>query len=179
MMATSLDGFIARVDHSLDWLMKFDTQGENHGFADFMEKVDVLVMGSNSFYTVLKFGEWPYIKPVMVMSQNMTESDIPDTLSGRVMITRLGPQALMNTLATQGIENAYIDGGAVVQSFLRAGLIDTMKVTIVPVLLGEGIRLFGKLSEDMDFTLERATPHPSGLVDLDYSRASAPENNLN
>ena len=74
----------------------------------------------------------------------------------------------MARLAVEGVPNVYVDGGAVVQSFLRLGLIKSMKITIVPILIGTGIRLFSDLPKDMDLKLVKATEHPSGLVDLDY-----------
>ena len=80
MMAMSLDGFVARKDHSLDWLNKQPSNEEDHGFFEFMDGVDALVMGSGSLRTVLGFGEWPYSKPVVVLSRSMTQQDLPEQL---------------------------------------------------------------------------------------------------
>lgn len=168
MMAMSLDGFVARRDHALDWLMKQQTEGEDHGFEAFMARVDVIVMGSNSLRTVLGFGEWPYTKPVVTLSNTLTKEDIPDHLRGRVEISRLPPEALMAEFAARGYASAYVDGAAVIRSFLDAGLISDMKVTIVPILIGQGIRLFGELDADIDLRLVEAHPFPSGLVDMIY-----------
>jgi dihydrofolate reductase len=76
-MAMSLDGFVARTDHRLDWLIKQRTDGEDHGFFSFMAGVDGLVMGSGSFRTAIGFDKWPYDKPVIVLSHTLTEADIP------------------------------------------------------------------------------------------------------
>ena len=168
MMALTLDGFVARKDHSLDWLMKQNTEGEEHGFAAFLDDIDGIVMGSGSFRTVLGFGDWPYEKPVIVLSSSLTEEDIPSRLAGKAEISALPPKELMKDLNKRGWHRVYVDGGAVVQSFLRLGLIDDFKLAIVPVLLGGGIRLFGDLNSYIDLELTYTNAFPSGLVELRY-----------
>ena len=168
MMAMSLDGFVARPDHRLDWLDKQPTKDEDHGFAAFQDRMDVIVMGSGSFRTVLGFGAWPYTIPCIVMSRTMSDADIPKKLRSKVEVSGQGPKALMGTLATRGYQRAYVDGGAVIRSFIQADLIEDMKITIVPILLGEGIRIFGANDSDVDLELISSTPFPSGLVDLEY-----------
>lgn len=168
MMAMSLDGFVARPDHSLDWLNKQATQGEDHGFAAFQDRMDVIVMGSGSFRTVVGFEEWPYTIPCIVMSRTMTDEDVPVELRGKVEVSKLEPKALMDSLQKRGLKRAYVDGGAVIRSFIQAGLIEDMKISIVPILLGEGIRIFGANDTDIDLKLVSSTSFPSGLVDLEY-----------
>lgn len=167
-IATSLDGFVAREDHALDWLMKQETAGEDHGYDAFMADIDGLVMGSGSFRTVLGFEDWPYAKPVVVMSGSLREGDIPDRLRERVRLSTDGPVETFRSLAAQGWRRAYVDGGRLVQSFLRDGLIADMVVTVVPILLGRGIRLFGPLERDIDLELLESRSFPSGLVRLRY-----------
>lgn len=168
MMAMSLDGFVARRDHALDWLNKQPTKGEDHGFEEFQKSVDLIVMGSGSFRTVQGFGEWPYSIPGIVLSRSMTQEDIPKDLRDRLEVSTLSPTELMAMLAKRSIDRVYVDGGAVIQSFLKAGLIRDMKITIVPILIGDGIRIFGETHGDTDLELKSATPFPSGLVDLVY-----------
>ncbi|WP_298853028.1 dihydrofolate reductase family protein [uncultured Ruegeria sp.] len=168
MMAMSLDGFVARPDHSLDWLNKQATQGEDHGFAAFQGRMDVIIMGSGSLRTVLGFGDWPYTIPCIVMSRTMTDEDIPEDLRGRVEVSKLEPKALMGSLDKRGLKRAYVDGGAVIRSFIQAGLVEEMKITVVPILLGDGIRIFDSNDTDIDLELVTSTPFPSGLVDLEY-----------
>ncbi|QFT34613.1 5-amino-6-(5-phosphoribosylamino)uracil reductase [Labrenzia sp. THAF82] len=168
MMAMSLDGFVARKDHTLDWLMKLDTEGEEHGFADFQEGIDVIVMGTGSFRTVLSFGEWPYQKPVVVLSRTMREEDIPDHIKGKVEFSQLSPDELMSHLGERGISRVYVDGGAIIHSFLRAGHIADMRVAVAPVLIGDGIRMFGDLTKDIDLFLEEVSQFQSGLVQMRY-----------
>jgi len=167
-MAMSLDGFVARKDHSLDWLLKQRTDGEEHGYAEFLAGVDGLVMGSGSFRTCLSFDSWPYDKPVIVLSQSMTNADVPDELRGSVRISPLSPDQVMASLGREGWARVYVDGGKIIQSFMRAGLISDLTVTIVPILIGEGMRMFGETGRDIDLELLATTPFPSGLVSLTY-----------
>ncbi len=165
----SLDGFIARSDHSLDWLDKQHLGGEDHGYDAFFASVDGLVMGRSTFETVLGFvGHWPYSKPVVVMSRSLSQEDIPEALRDRVRLTHLAPRALMDSLYDEGWSRAYVDGGQVVQSFLRARLIDEMTITVIPILIGEGRPLFGPLEADIDLELLGSTPFASGLVQHSY-----------
>ncbi len=167
-MAMSLDGFVARSDGGLDWLMKQTTEGEDLGFDAFMESVDGLVMGSGSYQNVLTFGEWPYQKPVIVMSQSLTQSDIPHELKDRVRLSDLRPSQMMQKLNFEGWNRAYVDGGKIVQSFLNEGLIQDMTLTHIPILIGDGISLFGPLTRDIDLEHVPTRSFSSGLVSSKY-----------
>jgi dihydrofolate reductase len=167
-MAMSLDGFVARQDFGLDWLVKQKTDGEDHGHSAFMESVDGLVMGSGSFRTLLTFESWPYEKPVIVLSRAMKPDDIPTELRDKVTLSALSPRQLMESLSKHGWKRAYIDGGKIIQSFMRERLIADMIVTIVPILIGEGKRMFGVLEADIDLRLLESKSFPSGLVTSRY-----------
>lgn len=167
-MAMSLDGFVARENHGLDWLLKQKTEGEDHGHEAFMETVDGLVVGSGSFRTMLTFDTWPYDKPVIVLSRTLKPDDIPKELRGNVRIRDQSPNEIMETLSDEGWKRAYIDGGKIVQSFMRAGLIADMTVTLVPILIGAGKRMFGPLNADVDLQLLQSRSFPSGLITSKY-----------
>jgi dihydrofolate reductase len=167
-IATSLDGYVARKSGGLDWLMKQETEGEDHGYDAFMASVDGLVMGRGSFQTVLTFDEWSYEKPVVVMSQTLSQDDVPEAIADRVTLTRLDPAGVMRMLEGQGWQRVYVDGGKVVQSFLREGLIADMALTRIPILLGDGISLFGALDRDVDCEHLDTRTFPSGLVTSRY-----------
>ena len=169
MMAMTLDGFVARSDRTLDWLNKQRTEGEDHGFEAFQDSVDVIVMGSGSFRTLLGFDGWAYSKPVIVLSNSMTDADIPDHLKDKVELSNESPEDLMVRLTARGYQRVYVDGGAIIRTFLKLGFVKDMKVTVVPILIGEGIRLFGEIDDDIDLKLEKVTDYPSGLVSLNYS----------
>ncbi|MEM7170462.1 MAG: dihydrofolate reductase family protein [Pseudomonadota bacterium] len=167
-MALSLDGFVARRDGGVDWLNKYRDGDEDHGFAEFMASVDGLVMGRASYENVLTFGEWFYSKPVVVMSRSLTDADIPEKIRDRVRLSDQTPNDLMAQLDEEGWKRAYVDGGMIVQSFLSAGLIEDLTLTRVPILLGEGIPLFGALNADIELEHAETKTFPSGLVSSKY-----------
>lgn len=167
-IATSLDGFIARPDGNIDWLMAASAPDDpnDYGYADFMNSVDVLVMGRNSFEKVLTFGAWPYEKRVIVMSRLLEA--IPADLDGKVDLFSGTPQELAAKLQSEGVKKVYVDGGKLIQSFLREGLIRDMIITQIPILIGDGIPLFGPLAEDVKLTLVEAKGYASGFVQVKY-----------
>ncbi len=168
-IATSLDGFVARQDHSLDWLLKQpDADDDDGGFAAFMDSVDGLVMGSGSFRTVLGFGQWPYTKPVVVLSSSLTGQDIPEELKDKVRLSTAAPADLMQELQEEGWTRAYVDGGRMVQSFLRQGLIADLTITTVPILIGSGIPLFGSLDQDIDLQVDSSRILPTGMIQTTF-----------
>jgi dihydrofolate reductase len=171
-IATSLDGFIARPDGSLDWLENADGQQgeEDFGYADFMATVDGLVMGRRSFDKVLSFGAWPYgALPVYVLSSAplALPPGLPDS------ITALGghtadPAALMAWLGQRGHRRLYIDGGDTIRRFLAAGCIEALTLTRIPVLLGQGIPLFGPTPRDISLTHQETRSYANGFVQSTY-----------
>lgn len=173
MMAMTLDGFVARADHTLDWLDKQPAGDEDHGFAEFQDSVDAIVMGSGSYRTVRGFGTWPYAKPVVVLSRSMTPDDIPEELNSKVEVSSLNPSELMESLNERGFNRVYVDGGAIIRSFLKAELVHDMRITMVPILIGNGIRIFGDTEGDIDLELISVKSFPSGLVDMDYKLKDA------
>lgn len=176
-IATSLDGFIARPDGSIDWLEEANTlipEDEDCGYAAFMAHIDVLVMGRNTFDQVVTFDPWPYgEKPVVVLSHRTLE--IPAQLSGRVTHSSETPAALLARLSNQGVRRVYVDGGVTIQRFLAAGLIEDLTITLIPRLLGQGRPLFGPLAGDIQLQLVGSKPYAFGFVQLHYRvQKSAP-----
>ena len=163
-IATSLDGFIARPDGALDWLLSRDDPAEDHGYDAFIAGMDCIVMGRGTYETVLQFPDWHYTLPFLVLSSTLAGQAPPDRLRGKVTFADLPPAAALHHLASQGHRRAYIDGGRIIQSFLRAGLIRDMTITTAPVLLGAGRPLFGTLPQDIALTHAGTTAFPSGLV---------------
>ena len=148
--------------------MDRDTGEEEYGYHAFLESVDGLLMGRGTYETVLSFGDWPYEKPVVVMSRSLAEDDVPAELADRVSLTTLDPPAVMREVAEKGWSRAYVDGGRVVQAFLQHGLIEDLVLTVVPVLIGGGRRLFGELERDIELELLSARSFDSGLVQTHY-----------
>ena len=164
-IATSLDGFIAREDGGIDWLLQRHARipaGEDCGYAAFMAGIDRIVMGRLSFEQVATFDPWPYDKPVLVLSR--TGVAVPPALADRARVSAEAPRALLERLGAEGVRRVYVDGGQLIQSFLREGLVDELTVTTIPVLLGRGRPLFGALPGDVDLELVDARSWPFGLV---------------
>jgi dihydrofolate reductase len=164
-VGASVDGFIARTDGGLDWLPAGG--GEPHGYDEFMASVDAIVIGRNTFEIVLCFDPWPYgDKRVVVLSSRPL--DLSVVRGGRVEQRAGDPATIIAELAADGAPNLYIDGGITIQRFLRAGVIERLIVTRVPVLIGEGIPLFGSLDRDIRLSHIATRSYPSGLVQSDY-----------
>ena len=163
-VGTSLDGFIARRDGSYDFLPT--DGGEPHGYEEFMASVDTMLIGRNTFDVVAKMTEWPYGgKRVVVLTHR------PQELSGiRAGVEAMSgePAEIAAKLAGSGAMRVYVDGGETVQEFLRAGLIQDLTITRVPVLIGEGIPLFGRVLKDIQLRHVGTREYKSGLVSSVY-----------
>jgi dihydrofolate reductase len=161
----SVDGFLARPDHSLDFL---DTgEQEPHGFEEFYSSVDVVVIGRKTFEVVLTFGEWHYgKKPVVVLSSGPLDFS---SIKGGVVEQMSGePAEITAKLKDRGFKHAYIDGGITIQRFLAAGLVDRMVITRVPLLIGEGIPLFGPVPRDIKLRHVATRYYKGDLVQSEY-----------
>ena len=171
-IATSIDGFIARKDGGIDWLefdSGSDSDGEDYGFAEFFESVDLLLMGRHTFEKFLTFEEWPYGDTRMtVLSSTLGPDAVPARLEGKVSIASGKPEEILENLAEQGVQHVYVDGGITVQTFLSAGLIDEITISLIPVLIGDGIPLFGPLNSDVRLQHNSTKSFPSGLVQTKY-----------
>jgi dihydrofolate reductase len=164
-VGTSLDGFIARANGDFDFLPAGG--GEPHGYEEFMASVDALVIGRNTFETVLRLAAWPYgNKRVVVLSSQPVDLS---AARGGVVEQMAGPPAeIVAKLAARGAHHLYIDGGITIQRFLREGLVQRLIITRVPVLIGEGIPLFGTLPRDMRLRHVATQQYASGLVKSEY-----------
>jgi dihydrofolate reductase len=163
-VGTSLDGFIARADGTYDFLPTGG--GEPHGYREFFDSVDALVIGRKTFETVLAFETWPYEgKPVFVLSSRPLARA---PLGARVERLSGEPAAIVSQLEVRGIRHIYVDGGFTIQQFLAAGCIERVMITRVPVLIGTGISLFGPLPHDLVLKHVATRQFPSGLVQSEY-----------
>ncbi len=175
-IGVSLDGYIARRDGSLDWLTD-PPGGRDHvavpstvpalEWDTFYPEIGHLVMGRGTYEKVLTFGDWPYPdKQVLVLSTTLAGDD------ERVQVVRSLEEAVA-VLDDAGAEQVYVDGGQVVQAFLAAGLVDELTVGVAPVLIGEGLPLFGALPADVLLELRANHVSDSGMVHTTY-RVSRP-----
>ena len=160
-VGTSLDGFIARLNGDFDFLTA--SGDAPPGFDEFLASVDAIVMGRNTFEIVLTLAAWPYgDKRVVVLSSQSVDLS---AASGGVVEQMAGPpEQIVAQLAASGAHHIYVDGGITIQQFLRAGLIHRLIVTRVPVLIGEGIPLFGNLPHDVRLRHITTRDYPGGDV---------------
>jgi dihydrofolate reductase len=160
-LGASLDGFIAEADGGLGFLKPFEQ--EEHGYAEFYASVDTLLMGRKTYETVLGFDAWPFSdRRVAVLTRSTRVPRFGERfLSGE-------PEKVLGELATLGARHVYADGGEVVTRLLRAGCLDGLTVSVVPIVLGTGIRLFASSPGRHMLRLESVRTFESGLVQLRY-----------
>jgi dihydrofolate reductase len=167
----SVDGFLARTDDTLDFL---DTgEQEPHGFKEFLASVDVVVIGRRTFDVVLKLGHLALYGKKRVIVLSGRPLDLSSVTGGLVEQMSGEPSDIVAQLESRGFKHAYIDGGITIQRFLAAGLIDRLVITRVPVLIGGGIPLFGRLQCDIRLHHVGTRSYNGGLVQSEYEIGSA------
>lgn len=169
-IAKSLDGYIAGKNGELEWLHAIPNPENNDmGYNQLMEDIDAIVMGRTTFETVLGFGiEWPYQKPVFVLSRSIKV--VPEKLKDKVFLLAGSPKEILQEIHAKGYFRLYIDGGRTVQEFLKADLIDELRITTIPILLGGGFPLFGELPVAMEFEHIQSEVFLNQIVQDHYKR---------
>lgn len=167
-VGVSVDGFIARKNGELDWLTG-NGEGGPHGYDEFIAGIDAIVMGRKTFEKVLTFDKWYYDKRrVVVLSSRPIDLSKARALGGVVEQMAGLPSEIVSKLEAGGAHHLYVDGGITIQGFLRAGLIQRLIITRVPVLIGEGIPLFGPLLKDVRLRHVATRTYPGGAVQSEY-----------
>lgn len=169
-IAASIDGFIADKNGGIDWLHTIPNPDQiDMGYAEFTARIDAIVMGRTTFETVCGFDmEWPYQKPVFVLSNTMTE--IPSKYEGKVFLVKGNLTEIVKTINAKGHQNLYIDGGKTIQSFLKEDLIDEMIITTIPLLLGGGFPLFSDLTQPINFECSETKIYLGKIVQNKYTK---------
>ena len=167
-VGTSLDGFIARTNGEFDWLSQFANDEAIRAYEELITRIDAIVIGRGTFEKVLTFPSWPYEKSVFVLSTSITE--VPEDIREKVTIVSMDPETLLSYLSTMEYSNIYIDGGKVIQSFLKGNLVNELIISKAPILIGSGIPLFGYLDHDLEFKHIRTDVCSNGLVRSYYER---------
>ncbi len=167
-LATSMDGFIAGKNGELDWLapaQSADAGGGDYGYGALMESVDAAVMGRGTYDAIVGMGAWPFGgRDVRVLTRRQGE------LANGAR-RHSGPLApLLAELHEAGRRHVYLDGGQTVRQGLREDVVDTLIVSVIPVLLGDGIPLFGPGTPGMRWRTVSAHAYASGLVQLEWAR---------
>ena len=167
-IGTSLDGFIARKEGEIDWLIQFDSPETSQSYTEFISNIDAIVIGRGTFEKVLTFPSWFYQKKVFVLSTQIKQ--LPENLKEKVSLLSMKPKELLLYLSNKGYNNINVDGGKVIQSFLKENLLDELIITTVPVLIGDGIPLFGWLDHDITFKHIQTNVFSNGLVKSHYEK---------
>jgi len=168
-IATSIDGYIAKVDGSINWLTEIpNPDNSDYGFSEFLKGIDAILMGRKTFEAVLGFDEWPFEKPVFVLSNSLSE--LHGRWASKAEIIKGDLKEVIKLLNNKGIINLYIDGGKTINSFLSIDLIDEMIITVIPILLGTGIHLFDDGGLELRFKHVETNVYNGGLVKTKYVR---------
>lgn len=159
----SIDGYIAKKDGNLNWLEYGHTGDEDYGFKKFIDSVDALVLGRNTYEVVSGFDKWPYEgKRVVVLSNTLNKvRNKAELFCGQLT-------HLATMLHSEGIKHMWIDGGITVSKFLEAGLVDDITISVIAMVLGSGIPLFSTMNREHKCRLLSTQSYPSGLVQLKY-----------
>lgn len=171
-VGVSVDGFLARTNGDLDFL---DAAGsEAHGYEEFISSVDTIVIGRKTFDVVMGFDTWPYgERRVVILSSRPLDLSAATARGGRVEQMSGPPAPIASSLGAGGAEHVYVDGGVTIQGFLRAGLIQRLVISRVPVLIGSGIPLFGSLPRDVSLRHVGTKTFRGGLVQSEYQVGTA------
>lgn len=167
-VAQSLDGFIASKDGSTNWLNIPNPNKIDYGYHNFINKIDAIIMGRLSFEKALSYKPYPYNKPVFVLSNTL--KTIPINLQDHVEIVNGDLRNIVDYAKNKGFENLYIDGAKTIQSFLKEDLIDEITINTLPIILGEGIRLFENINKTIQLRLEDRIAYENGIITAIYTK---------
>lgn len=169
-IATSLDGYIADENGGIEWLETFpDINTIDTGYKKLMSEVDALLMGRATFEKVSSFDiDWPYTKPVFVMSNSWTH--LKGKFSKEATLVSGSLEDVTQKIHGLGHKKLYLDGGGLIQSFLRKDLIDEMIITVIPILLGAGIPLFSDLPKALIFECKASKVFLEAVVQNHFVR---------
>jgi dihydrofolate reductase len=164
-VASSLDGYIAKEDGDVSWLDELDISMEDSGYDEFYSTVDALVMGRKTYEMIVSFGQWPYgDKPVWVCSRNQITP-----MEGCNLQTGNSPEDAYKAAIEMDVKHLWlVGGGSLAASFITSNLLTNISLSLIPILLGSGIRLFGGLASTIKIKKESEKPYKSGMVQLEY-----------
>ncbi len=168
-IAMSLDGYIADDKGGVDWLQGQGNDHENiDTYSEFIKNIDTILMGWNTYYqivTELSIGEWIYNDMITYVITHRKKNP-----SKQIRFTNMNPVDLIKSLREENGKDIWICGGAhLVQQLINDDLIDYYYITIIPTLLGSGVRLFGDRGQEMKLRLINVRSY-NGMTDLVYKR---------
>ncbi|MBI1248807.1 dihydrofolate reductase [bacterium] len=161
-VTASLDGYIARPDGAIDWLVQAEGY-EDFGFSQFLQSIDTVVQGRHTYEQVLSLGPYPYAeKQNFVFSRKLMQCQ-------HAQIVRQPVSEFIRWVRSQPGKDVWlVGGGQLAASFLHAGAIDEVKVFTQPILLGHGIPLVAHIGRDTRLKVKNSQQFQQGLVQIDY-----------
>lgn len=160
-IAMSLDGYIAGPNNELEWLTSISSPDEDYGYDAFLNTIDVILMGHNTYKVVSQFPEWPYKKPVVVISSK-------DTPTANAICFNGDMHALDSYMMQANYGRIYVDGGLTISRMLQVNKISSLIITVIPIILGNGIKLFSNLDNHLKLRLVESKTFSSGLIQIKY-----------
>ncbi len=167
-IAMSLDGYIARQDGDIDWLSMVEQSGEDYGYGEFIKTIDTVILGRKTYDKVLTFGiGFPHAEKECYV---ITRKEIPP--QEKIIFYNKGIKDLINGLKNKTGKNIFVDGGAeIVNELMREHLFDEYIISIIPIILGDGIRLFNGSRPEEKIIMLNSKQYESGLLQIHYRKA--------
>lgn len=166
-ISTTLDGYIARADGAIDWLTHIDENNTDYGYAAFYDTVDAVIMGSTTYELISSFGPWPYEdKPTFVFTRRTLQAK-----SGNITFVSGDPAQVLALPAMAHFKKVWLVGGSsLIASCQKKNLIDEYILTILPVLLGHGLKLFSSPISEQWLLMVSCQQYKGGVLQLQYKR---------
>ena len=166
-IATSLDGFIAREDGSIDWLTEYENNSEtDYGYSEFYASIGTVLMGRKTYEQVLGFGDWPYGEK---KSYVFTRQKEPLRRENNVEFVSGDIGEFVRDLKENTEEDIWLVGGSqLIKVFLEENLVQDLIIFVVPIILGSGIPLFDRIGKEIRLTTGKVERYENGLVRLEY-----------
>ena len=165
-IATSLDGFIARSDGDISWLDKYQGGIDDYGYGEFYKNVGASIMGANTYEKSLTLtGGIDKQMPTYVI----THRELQTMADANIALCSGNLSELVNKIQNKTKKDIWlVGGGQLTQSFLKENLLDRIILSTIPIILGEGISLFGNVKREIDFLLTNTKSYKSGIVQTHY-----------
>jgi len=169
-IAHTLDGYIARADGAIDWLTQIDENDNDYGYAQFYESIDALIMGSTTFEMIQSLGPWPYVdKPTFVFTRRTIRTSVEN-----VYFVSGDPQPVLSVPQFSCFNRIWLVGGStLIASCVKKNLIDEYILTMLPVVLGHGLRLFPSPVSEQWLSLISCRQYDWGVIQLQYKKIQA------
>jgi dihydrofolate reductase len=167
-IATSLDGYIAQPNDDLSFLSMVEQEGQDYGYADFVKTIDAVIVGRKTYEKVISMGfDFPHAdKDAYIITRT------PRPNIGNVKFYTGDLKTLVEKLKSENGKNIFCDGGAeIVNELLKDNLIDEFIISVIPILLGNGTKLFKDGRPEQKLELVSASQFKKGLCQLHYKRA--------